>query len=797
MFEFEAGEAYNEVMENKPHYKLSVRELVEAALPQGDLVLTPSSGRRLQEGTRLHQQYQQHVETPGYQAEVPLCYTLDTPHLALDISGRIDGLIEDGLSVCLEELKTTAADLDNLTPNPHYWAQIMCYGAMWCLTHDTERVLLRLVYIQLHTGETRALERAYEGPDIIREFLQLCQGLVARLSAHQSRVEARNQALTPLQFPFQGFRLGQRAMSAAIYRGIRDSACVMVEAPTGIGKTIAALFPAVKALGEGHGERIFYLAARGTLKQVAEQTVQCLSRSGAPLLSVTLTAKEKCCPTPGVGCHPGACPLAAGYYDRLPAALEEASAPGIWDAQQLALLAERHRLCPFELALDLSLEADIIICDFNYAFDPRVKLRRFFEEGGDHVLLVDECHNLVDRARDMFSSQLSWDDVMILKRALPGGTSGPLGRLKKAVGELQKAFVQLRHFLAQAGGSLQSEEPPEILSKAVRSFVRVAQDWMDAGGREPFMDTLADLFFLCRNYQASEEGYDGCCTVLMEAKEPHVRVRIFCMDPASRLAACYEKARACLFFSATLSPIEYFQRMLGLSGAKVLRLPSPFPRENLMILTADHLPTAYRFREASLAGVCRCLKAMVEAKEGCYFAFFPSYQYMQLAHQLFGCLCPDIDAPIQRAGMDEEARQAFLERFTADSGRSMLAFAVMGGLFSEGIDLVGDRLSGAAIVGVGLPQLDMERNVLRAYHDALGEDGFAYAYAYPGFNRVMQAAGRVIRTENDRGVVLLIDPRFAQWRYQALYPDHWLPLPRCSDERAVSRLLARFWAPQS
>ncbi len=404
---------------------------------------------------------------------------------------------------------------------------------MWCLTHDTERVLLRLVYIQLHTGETRALERAYEGPDIIREFLQLCQGLVARLSAHQSRVEARNQALTTLQFPFQGFRPGQRAMSAAIYRGIRDSACVMVEAPTGIGKTIAALFPAVKALGEGHGERIFDLVARGTLKQVAEQTVQCLSRSGAPLLSVTLTAKEKCCPTPGVGCHPGACPLAAGYYDRLPAALEEASAPGIWDAQQLALLAERHRLCPFELALDLSLKADIIICDFNYAFDPRVKLRRFFEEGGDHVLLVDECHNLVDRARDMFSSQLSWDDVMILKRALPGGTSGPLGWLKKAVGELQKAFVQLRP-LAQAGGSLQSEEPPEILSKAVRSFVRVAQDWMDAGGREPFMDALADLFFLCRNYQASEEGYDGCCTVLMEAKEPHVRVRIFCMG--SRLA---------------------------------------------------------------------------------------------------------------------------------------------------------------------------------------------------------------------------------------------------------------------
>ncbi len=282
MFEFKTGQVYNSIMESKPHYALSVRELVEAALPQGDLVLLPSSGQRLREGTRLHQQYQQQMEAPGYQAEVSLCYTLDTPRLALDISGRIDGLIEDGTSVCLEELKTTAADLETLSPNPHYWAQVMCYGAMWCLTHDTERVLLRLIYIHLHSGETRVLERAYRAQDITEEFLQLCQGLVVRLAARQLRVEARNQALASLSFPFGAFRPGQRAMSAAIYRGIRDSARVMVEAPTGIGKTIAALFPAVKALGEGHGARIFYLAARGTLKQVAEQTVQCLLQAGAP-----------------------------------------------------------------------------------------------------------------------------------------------------------------------------------------------------------------------------------------------------------------------------------------------------------------------------------------------------------------------------------------------------------------------------------------------------------------------------------------------------------------------------------
>ena len=394
----------------------------------------------------------------------------------------------------------------------------------------------------------------------------------------------------------------------------------------------------------------------------------------------------------------------------------------------------------------------------------------------------------------MFSAQLTWDDVMKLKRALPTGTlAGEADKLKKTVNELQKAFVELRHFLAQAGGALQSETPPEIISKAVRSFTHAAQDWIDAGSREPFMDALSELYFLCRNYMLCEEGFDGCCTVLMEAREPHVRVRIYCMDPATRLTACYEKVRSAVFFSATLSPIDYFQRMLGLSETPVLQLPSPFPRENLCIAAVEHLPTAYKQRESSLTGLCRCLRDMVCAHPGCYFAFFPSYQYMQLAHQLFTCLFPDIDAPIQASGMDDEARQQFLERFTPQEGRSMLAFAVMGGLFSEGIDLVGDRLSGAAIVGVGLPQMDMEGNVLRAYHDALDEDGFAYAYAYPGFNRVMQAAGRVIRTEKDRGVVLLIDPRFAQWRYQVLFPDHWHPLPCINSQSAVQNLLQDFW----
>ena len=269
------------------------------------------------------------------------------------------------------------------------------------------------------------------------------------------------------------------------------------------------------------------------------------------------------------------------------------------------------------------------------------------------------------------------------------------------------------------------------------------------------------------------------------------------MDPASRLSECYRKVRSSIFFSATLSPMDYFRRMLGLMAAPTLQLPSPFPRENLCIASVEYLPTVYRQRESSLTGLCRCLRDMAQAKPGCYFAFFPSYQYMQLAHQLFTCLFPDIAAPIQASGMDDEARRQFLEQFTPQPEHSMLAFAVMGGLFSEGIDLVGDRLSGAAIVGVGLPQIDMEGNVLRSYHDSLEEDGFAYAYAYPGFNRVMQAAGRVIRTEDDRGVVLLIDPRFSQWRYQVLFPDHWLPLPRINNETELQNLLQHFWENES
>jgi len=758
---------------------VSVHTLVEGLLTRGDLVLSSSTGQRLVEGGRIHRAYQKQAGE-DYQPEVALEYTSENEYVRLTVQGRADGIriTEDG--VVIEELKSTLSDLDKVRPGYLHQAQLNSYGAMYCLTNSVPAVRLRLVYLK--DGENRAFEEKCQADELKRDFLALCQAWLGIETKREIRFRERNASLLALAFPFEAFREGQRTMAAHVYRCISRQEDALLQAPTGIGKTMGVFFPALKAIGEGKGEKVFYLSARSTLKKVAQETVELLQSKGAAVRFITLTAKDSCCPNPGVGCHPDTCPRAAGYYDRLPVALKEAEAHLAMTPEYIGHLAEKHQLCPFELALQLSLDADIVIGDYNYGFDPRVRLHRFFDDGGDYVLLVDECHNLLDRAREMFSAALDWEHVMALLRLLPKRKSA----LRTAADNLRKAFVELR----KQSEPLQDKLDASFV-KCVRGFTRAGEPYVDHPPAESYAPVLVDLYFRAKNFLLAYEGMDKCCRILYQHQGNQLNVKIFCIDPAGRLMEIYRRVRSSICFSATLAPMDYFARVLGMTFARRIQIPSAFPKENLQVLLYPGISTSYQHREESQDELCRLLAVFVQAHPGKVLAFFPSYAYMQKIHEGFKRILPDWDAPIQQAGMSEEERQIFLLRF--GQKEPLLAFAVMGGMFGEGIDLEGEQLTAAVIVGVGLPQLDEERELIRSYHDALQEDGFACAYLFPGMNRVLQAAGRVIRSPRDRGMVLLVDGRFRQGRYQSLLPEPWKPVHLVKSMEALGEETDKFW----
>lgn len=779
---------------NKTVTRLSVHEFLEQMLPAGDLFAAGVSFGQLQEGTRAHQRVQEQAG-PETQAEVPVLYRAQSERSVLEIGGRMDGWRVDETGPTVLEIKSTRQDPGSLGDGVEaHWNQARIYGAIQCLRGGYPRMGVELVYVGLPGGQTRTLRREYDAAALTGWFLALCEAWLRGEDAWLLWQEERNTALARFGFPFERFRSGQRDMAARIYRTARDGGACLVQAPTGIGKTMAALFPALKALGEGHIDRIFYLTARTTVKSVAGEALERIIGAGLPLRAVTLTAKEKCCPEPDTACHPAYCARAAGFFDRLAGALSETQAAGHWGRQEIDALAQRHGLCPFELSLAIAQRCDVVVCDYNYAFDPRVYLRRFFEEPGQGMLLVDEAHNLVDRARDMFSAELTRASVLALTRTLRGKQPDPpVQALKKATGTLNRALLALCRKAAQQPGSvIAHDEPPRDLIEAAQSFCEAAEPLMDAGAREPYAEALIALYFECRAYIRAAETFDSCCAPYTRGSGSRALTRIYCLDPASRLTECFERARAAALYSATLTPFSYYTRLLGLHGANTLALPSPFPQENLLVLLDGQTSTAYRHRDETLERVARALWHLASARPGHYIAYFPSYRYMEQVRALCMALYPGLPTLAQRPDMTEAEREEFLRRFDED-GRTLLGFAVMGGFFGEGVDLTGERLIGAAIVGVGLPQLCAERELIRRYHDEQGEDGYGYAYRLPGFLRVMQAAGRVIRSAEDRGVVLLIDPRFDDWRLRELMPEWWEPVVRADDPGSLSESLLDFW----
>jgi Rad3-related DNA helicase len=713
--------------------------------------------------------------------------TVESDDASLTVYGRADVVwMTHGLPTAVEEIKTTRRDPSNIQEDdyPLHWAQAACYAHMLCERYGLSSIAVRLTYARVNDKSIASITRTMSAHTLREQFLSLANAALAELSAAEAWRRTRNAALQTMPFPYKEYRPGQRNMAAAAYRACKNGGRLLCEAPTGVGKTAAMLFSSLKAMGEGHVERVFYLTARGTTRLAAEEGLNLLRRNGLRARSIVLTAKDKICPCPGCACMPDSCPRAKGHYDRASAARLYALADrDDYAADYLTDLCDRYNLCPFEFGLDLSLDCDVIIADYNYAFDPVAHLRRYFDQRSESVLLIDEAHNLPDRARAMYSASVNRRSMEKLRREV--------GRASRK-DTLYKQITQVIHTLrAMEEEGVRSEGFPAPLVEAVEAFVNAARDRL---GEEdvPYAGALLDAFFEAFDFSFAaarmREWEDNYATLI----DPPI-VELRCLMPAPFLAATLDKVRAAVFFSATMTPAQHYASAFGTGDSTdVLRLSSPFPRDNLLVLNAP-LPTTYRQREGSAERVARCVAELCVGKErGNYFVFFPSYAYLRAVMPLVGELVPQAKIIQQRGGMDERERAEYLAEFSEEPKGILLAFAVLGGLFGEGIDLPGGRLSGCAIVGIGLPQIGLERETLRAKYDERGEDGFANAYVYPGIARVTQAAGRVIRTREDRGVVLLIDERFGREDIEELLPQHW-DVQRVTRISVLRQTIREFW----
>jgi len=779
---------------------VSVRDLVEFVCRSGNLGGTGNfiSTTRAIEGTRAHQRLQQ-SRPAGYEPEVTVTRAIESGAFTLVVQGRIDGVLRRPDSVRIEEIKTVIGSLPASADSLH-WAQAKIYAALYIDQWAGDQLEVQLVYIDLDSDQTAEFRQEFARDELVAFFTEVTAVYVEWERQHQAWRAVRDQSIKTLPFPFPGYRPGQRALAVASYRALVRARKLFAEAPTGIGKTVSALFPAVKAMGEGRIAMIFYLTAKTVGRTVTEKALADLRQAGLRLRSLTLTAKEKICfATDGV-CDVAACPYAVGYWDRIKDAVQDALARESLTRPVLEEVARRHQVCPYELSLDASRWVDVVIADYNYVFDPLVYLRRFFAgPAADYAFLVDEAHNLVDRARTMFSACLDKEQILEVRRAIQSS----LPRCAKALSGIHRAMLALRApgdnaRTDAAGTAWAARALPEALLTRLRQFLKTAEEWLAQNQPAPFRSRLLECYFTAVVFLRMAELYDERYVTIVQTGARRVIVRLFCLDPSVLIQKALQRGKTALFFSATLSPLDYFRELMGGADTDAtLRLASPFPSENLAVLIADQIQTDFKSRERTGDQVAGAIAAAVQAHPGNYLVYFPSYQYLEQVLEHFRARCPAVPIRAQTPGMTESEREAFLAAFEVDRATSLAGFAVMGGIFGEGIDLVGERLVGVVVVGVGLPQVGFERELIRDFFEQTRHAGFDYAYRYPGINRVLQAAGRVIRSETDRGVVLLIDARFRQPGYRRLLPEWWHPT-RVRTEAELTREMRRFWGlPQS
>jgi DNA excision repair protein ERCC-2 len=786
-----------------PFFKVSVRNLVAFTL-KDDEVWSFSSYVLAMEGSRAHSMIQnRNKESANFRSEVCLSHIFETDKCKLEVSGRADGIWEYDDKVIVQEIKTTTHPLSEINENfsEVHWAQAKCYAYILALSKRYKKVFVKLTYYNKADNREKSFERAFSLDRLQKFFRTLLHPYINWLLSIEKWKETRNLTIRNLKFPFPSFRKGQKLLVYNTYKCIEDKKRLFVQAPTGIGKTMGVLFPAIKALGEGKLDRLFYATAKTTTQGIAQNALEILESQGMRLKVLTLTAKDKLCLNTVKNCHPEKCRFILGYKQHSKRIVKRLiNKHDFFSREIISQAGQKYGICPFELSLDLALSCDIIICDYNYIFDPRVNLRRFFQQKGreEYLIMVDEAHNLFDRARNMYSAEICVKELSGLLKH----TKKDLPEISKTVRSLKKALSSLEKEMPKpstAGGIEYnvSWSPPSALLKPLENFIIKVQDYLlEEHEEKNYDDELATLFFDLLHFKNILELFSPIYRTLMTGKKSDFKVSLLCMDPSGMLNRYMSMARSAVLFSATLSPLWYFKDILGGRTKDVtLSLSSPFPRENLLVYNHDKIETRYSLRnlyfETTAQSIYRWI--MAHKGKGNFMVFFPSYQYLTDVLEYFSRYNEKYEIICQSPDMDETSRDAFLSKFETYGDVTRIAFCVMGGVFAEGIDLVGERLTGVIIVGVGLPKVSPELELMRAYYQEKSRSGFAFAYMYPGLNKVLQAAGRLIRTEKDKGSLLLIDSRFALPDYRKLLPLEWQPIFRASQGFQIEKAVEEFW----
>lgn len=791
--------------------RISVRNLVEFILRNGDLDRRRSSQadkEAMQKGSRIHRKIQRQMGAE-YRAEVPLLWEQEYERFILRLEGRADGIIPagkkgpEGQTVpVIDEIKGVYLDVDYLSgPKELHLAQAKCYACIYARQNSCEKIAVQMTYCNMETEQIRRFRMDYEAGQLYQWFQELLEAYHKWADYQVRWAERRNASMGEMEFPFS-YRPGQRDIVKGVYHSIAAKKQLFVQAPTGVGKTMSTVFPAVRAVGKGLGEKIFYLTAKNVTREVAAEAFSLLRQRGLLFQVLVLTAREKICPMDKAICNPDDCLYAKGHFDRVNDAVYELwTGEGELGREAIELQAEKWQVCPYEMSLDLAQWVDGVICDYNYVFDPNAHLRRFFGEGakGDYIFLVDEAHNLVDRGRSMYSAELPREKVLKARRKFRS-YSRKLGRclsgLSRELLKLQRECETYR-VLPGAGNVV-------VLAMNVTGELELLLE----GEREDISreqrEELLDFYFVMRDFLNISELVDENYVVYTQQDpEGAFSLRLFCVNPSRNLQSCLDKGVSTVFFSATFHPMSYYRSLFSRRDSDyAVYVKSPFdPKKRCLCIGRDVSSRYTRRGPEEYRKMSGYIHQMAISRRGNYLVFFPSYQMQEEVFQEFQAGYPGggIECVCQRSGMTEEEREEFLGMFRQrlEDGsmeeKSLVGFCVMGGVFSEGIDLIGDCLIGVAVVGTGIPQISYEREILKSYYDQRGRLGFDYAYRYPGMNKVLQAAGRVIRTAEDRGVILLLDERFLQRDYRQMFPVEWTDYQVCVQETLGQRL-EEFWA---
>jgi len=762
--------------EEKKILSISVRNLVEFVLRSGDLDNRhnfTAEKNAMQEGSRIHRKIQRRMGA-DYKAEVSLKHVVEEDQFQILVEGRADGIIDKPDELIIDEIKGIYMDLSYLEePFPVHLAQVMCYGYFYCFDKQKNGAVMQVTYCNIETEEIRRFQTEKSFEELQTWFQGLIHEYIKWARYLYSHGIRRDESIRELEFPYP-YRQGQRELAVSVFRSIQRKRNLFIQAPTGIGKTLSTAFPAVKSIGEGLGDKLFYLTAKTITRGVAEESFDILRKKGLYFSTVTITAKEKLCFQEKPECNPDACLYAKGHFDRVGDCVYEIIHNEFGITRDVILqYASKFHVCPFELCLDITNWVDGVICDYNYVFDPDVRLKRYFSEGitGEYLFLVDEAHNLVPRAREMYSAAIWKEDFLLIKKIIK-----PMDeKISRLLDRCNKELLEMKR---QCEGYRILEDIRFFITSVMTLFGEMElfmEKNAEFGDRDLVLDFFFDLRKLLNIYDRLDENYRIYTELMSDGR---FMLRLFCVNPSKNLKECLNKGNSTVFFSATLLPVSYYKELLsGDQEEYAVYAHSPFDQKKRLLMVGTDVSSRYTRRNRSeYRKVADYIGKIVSARRGNYMVFLPSYQYLREIEAILPERIPgdgSVTYSAQGSHMNEQDREEFLMEFSREREDSFVGLCVMGGVFSEGIDLKEERLIGVIIVGTGLPMVCTEQDILKDYFEEKSSKGFDYAYQYPGMNKVMQAAGRVIRTAQDEGIIALLDERFMRPEYQALFPREW------------------------